>query len=141
MDIWSAVFGPVGADGYFEPLFGKLTGEINPDVAAYWREHYDLLAYMQRNWATLGPKIVDKLHVYTGDMDTYYLDVGVVLLERWMKETTDPHYPGFFMYGDRQPHCWIGPVTRAERLREMAQFVLRKTPEGTTAPWWPGASR
>jgi len=141
MDVWSAVFGPVGADGYFEPLFDKLTGEINDDVAAYWKEHYDLLAYMQRHWATLGPKIVDKLHIYTGDMDTYYLDVGVVLLERWMQQTTDPHYPGFFMYGDRQPHCWSGPVTQAERLREMAQFVLRKQPDGKTAPWWPGTRR
>ncbi len=136
MDIWSAVFSPVGPDGYYEPLFDKLTGEISDDVATYWKEHYDLLAYMQRNWATLGPKVVDKLHIYTGDMDTYYLDVGVVLLERWMQQTTDPHYPGFFMYGDRQPHCWSGPVTQAERLREMAQFVLRKQPEGVTAGWW-----
>ena len=75
-------------------------------------------------------------HIYTGDMDTYYLDVGVVLLDEWMQQTTDPHYPGFFMYGDRQPHCWSGPVTQAERLREMAQFVLRKQPEGVTAAWW-----
>ena len=82
-----------------------------------------------------GGKLVFK-HIYTGDMDTYYLDVGVVLLDEWMQQTTDPHYPGFFMYGDRQPHCWSGPVTPAERLREMAQFVLRKQPEGVTAGWW-----
>ena len=136
MDIWSAVFGPVGPDGYYEPLFDKLTGHISDDVAGYWKEHYDLLAYMERNWSTLGPKILDKLHIYTGDMDTYYLDVGVVLLEQWMQQTTDPHYPGFFMYGDRQPHCWSGPVTQAERLKEMAQFILRKKPEGQTTAWW-----
>jgi hypothetical protein len=136
MDIWSAVFGPVGKDGYFEPLFDKLTGVINKQVAAYWKEHYDLLHVMQRNWPTLGPKLVDKLHFYTGDMDTYHLDKGVVLLEQWMKTTTNPHYPAFFMYGDRKPHCWSGPVTQAERLREMARFVLRKKPEGATTSWW-----
>ena len=29
IDIWSAVFGPIGKDGYFEPLFDKRTGVIN----------------------------------------------------------------------------------------------------------------
>jgi len=136
MDIWAAVFGPLGKDGYFEPLFDKSTGVINKKVAEYWKENYDLLYYMQKNWATLGPKIVDKLHIYTGDMDTFHLDKAVVLMEQWMQTTTDPHYPGFFMYGDRKPHCWIGPVTQAERLKEIAQFILRKKPEGATTPWW-----
>jgi len=30
------------------------------------------------------------------------------------------------MYGDGKGHCWSGPLTPAERLEEMAQFVLRK---------------
>ena len=33
LDIWSAVFGPVGKDGYFEPLFDKRTGAMNRTVA------------------------------------------------------------------------------------------------------------
>jgi len=136
MDIWSAVFGPVGDDGYYEPLFDKRTGVMDPEVAQYWKENYDLLYYMQKNWSTLGPKLLDKLHVYTGDMDTFYLDKGVVLMEEWMKSTERPHYEGFFLYGDRKPHCWIGPVTQAERLKEIAQFVARKKPEGATTPWW-----
>lgn len=136
MDIWSAVYGPLGEDGYFEPLFDKYTGVINRDVALYWKEHYDLLHILQKNWSSLGPKIIDKLHIYTGDMDTYYLDKAVVLMEEWMKTTTNPHYPGFFMYGDREPHCWSGPVTQGERLKEIGQFIIRKKPEGTTTPWW-----
>ena len=74
LDIWSAVFGPLGKDGYFEPLFNKRTGEIDKEVAQYWKEHYDLKDYLQKNWPTVGPKLVDKLHVYTGDMDTYFLN-------------------------------------------------------------------
>ena len=136
MDIWSAVYGPVGEDGHYQPLFDKLTGVMDPGVAQYWKENYDLLHYMKQNWSTLGQKIEGKLHIYTGDMDTFYLDKGVVLMQEWMKSTENPHYEAFFMYGDRKPHCWIGPVTQAERLREIAQFILRRRSNDATAAWW-----
>ena len=136
IDIWSAVFGPLGKDGYFEPLFDKLTGEMNPAVAQYWKEHYDLLEYLKRNWTTVGPKIVDKIHVYTGTMDTYGLNNSTQELEKWMKTTENPHYEGFFLYGDRKPHCWSGPATPAERLKEIATHVIWKKPDGATTPWW-----
>ena len=136
MDIWSAVYSPLGEDGYFEPLFDKFTGVINPSVAEYWRENYDLLYFLQQNWQTVGPKLVGKLHVYTGDMDTYYLDKAVVLMDQWMQTTEDPHYPGFFMYGDRKGHCWSGPGTQVDRLKEIAQYVSSHKPEGSTTPWW-----
>jgi hypothetical protein len=136
LDIWSAVFGPLGKDGYFEPLFDKKTGVINPEVASYWRDHFDLVEHVKRNWPTLGPKLVDKLHIYTGDMDTYFLDRAARELEAWMKTTKNPHYEGFFMWGDGKPHCWSGPVSTSERLKEMAQHAMRHMPEGTTTPWW-----
>jgi hypothetical protein len=136
IDIWSAVFGPIGPDGYFAPLFDKRTGAIDKAVAQYWKEHYDLLYYLQKNWAAVGPKLVDKLYFYTGDVDTYYLNNSTRELEKWMKTTTNPHYEGFFMYGDNKPHCWSGPVSPAERLKEIAQFIQRKRPEGATTSWW-----
>jgi hypothetical protein len=136
LDIWSAVYGPLGEDGYFKPLFDKRTGEIDRSVAEYWRDHYDLLEYMKRNWSWLGPKIQDKIHIYIGDMDTYRLEQAVYEMEAWMETTTEPHYSGFFMYGDRKPHCWSGPVSTAERLKEMAMYGLRHKPGVTTTPWW-----
>ena len=63
-DIWQAVYGPVGDDGYPKQIFNKETGDIDRSVAAYWKEHYDLSAIMQRDWATLGPKLQGKLHIY-----------------------------------------------------------------------------
>ncbi|MBI4476667.1 MAG: hypothetical protein HY654_05805, partial [Acidobacteria bacterium] len=108
MDIWSAVFGPVGKDGYYEPAFDKLTGVINKKVAQYWKNNYDLRYHLEKNWSALGPKLAGKLHVYTGDMDTYYLNNGVRKLQAWMRMTTNPHYEGFFMFGDGKPHCWSG---------------------------------
>lgn len=136
IDIWSAVFGPVGEDGYFKPLFDKRSGVIDPSVARYWKENWDLLEYLKQNWAIVGPKLVDKLHIYMGDMDTYQLDRATRELEAWMKTTSNPHYEGYFLWGDRKPHCWTGPVTQAERIREMAQHGMRHMPVGTTTPWW-----
>jgi len=92
LDVWSAVFGPVGKDGYFEPLFDKRSGEINPQVAQYWKEHYDLLHHLKTQWASLGPKLLGKLHIYVGDMDVYFLNLPVKELEAWMKTTGNPHY-------------------------------------------------
>ena len=136
-DIWSAVFGPLGEDGYFEPLFDKLTGEINPIVAEHWRDRYDLLSYLQTNWETVGPDLVDKLHIYVGSMDNFYLNNAVRELEAWMKTSREPHDLGFFLYGEGQGHCWRGPVSTAERLQEMARYIHRKNPAGTPTPWWP----
>jgi hypothetical protein len=136
LDIWSAVFGPLGKDGYFEPLFDKRTGAINRSVANYWRDNYDLLEYMKRNWPTLGPKLVDKIHVYTGTMDNFFLNNSTRDLENWMKTTENPHYEGFFLYGDGKGHCWQGPETPAERLKQMAAHIARRKPEGMTTPWW-----
>ncbi|HXT28984.1 MAG TPA: hypothetical protein VN716_06890 [Vicinamibacterales bacterium] len=79
---------------------------------------------------------MDKLHVYVGNMDSFFLERAVREMEAWMKTTEDPHYEGFFMYGDQKPHCWSGPGTSADRIREMAEYGLRKKPAGTTTPWW-----
>ena len=32
-DAWASVFGPVGDDGYYKPLYDKVTGAIDPAVA------------------------------------------------------------------------------------------------------------
>ena len=49
-DIWQAVYSPVGADGYPRPIWNKLTGEIDPEVAAHWRDNYDLSHILRRDW-------------------------------------------------------------------------------------------
>ncbi|NOR15861.1 MAG: hypothetical protein GQ544_09160 [Candidatus Aminicenantes bacterium] len=108
IDIFEAAYGPIGPDGYVKPLFDKHTGEIDPEVADYWREHFDLRYILERDWEKLGPKLVGKLHIYTGDMDTFYLNNAVVLMERFLEKTKDPYYAGVVEYGDGEPHCW-GP--------------------------------
>jgi hypothetical protein len=107
-DIWQAVYSPAGADGYPAPIFDKETGVIDPKVAAYWKEHYDLRNILQRDWATLGPKLRGKLHVYCGSADNYFLNDAVYLLEDFLKSTSNPPYEGEVKYGERAEHCWNG---------------------------------
>ena len=135
-DVWQSTWGPIGADGFFKPAVDSRTGVIDHSVTAYWRENYDLMYYLQRNWTTIGPKLVDKIHVYVGNMDSFFLDRATRELQAWMKTTENPHYEGEFVYGDQKPHCWSGPGTSADRLKEMAEYGLRKMPPGTTTPWW-----
>ncbi|MBN2199364.1 MAG: hypothetical protein JW747_05885, partial [Candidatus Aminicenantes bacterium] len=118
-DIWQAVFGPVGEDGYPKPIWDKLTGEIDRSVADYWREHYDLRHILERDWKTLGPKLRGKIHIYCGDMDNYYLNNAVYLMEAFLESTTDPYYEGEVDYGDRAEHCWNGDQSRPNHLSRL----------------------
>lgn len=107
-DIWEAVFSPQGDDGYPKRIFDKETGEIDKSVAAYWKEHFDLRYILERDWKTLGPKLQGKIHIYCGDMDNYYLNNAVYLMEDFLKKTQNPFYKGEVDYGDRAEHCWNG---------------------------------
>ena len=126
-DIWQAVYSPVGADGYPKPIWDKRTGRIDPAVAAYWREHYDLSWILRRDWQTLGPKLRGKLHIYVGDMDNYYLNNAVYLVEDFLK-TAAPPADAEVDYGDRAEHCWNGDHSRGNaysRLRYPQMFIPR----------------
>ncbi|HSL87597.1 MAG TPA: hypothetical protein VK861_11720, partial [Bacteroidales bacterium] len=125
-DIWQAVFSPQGEDGYPKPIWDKKTGVIDKEVADYWRENYDLRYILERNWKTLGPKLKGKIRIYCGDMDNYYLNNAVYLMEEFLESTTDPYYDGEVDYGDRAEHCWNGDHTRPNylsRLRYNEMYV------------------
>jgi len=145
-DIWESVFGPVGNDGYPARLYDKLTGHINPDVAKYWKEHYDLRYILERDWKTLGPKLAGKIHIYVGTMDTWYLNNAVYLMQDFLDRTTDPYYGGSVEYGDRYVHCWtgdsqhslsVGNMTVLQRfVPVMAEHLVKTAPAGADTKSW-----
>ena len=106
--IWEAVYGPVGEDGYPRPIWDPETGEIDHETAAYWKNNYDLHEFLRSKWETVGPKVAGKIHIATGDMDTYYLDNAVYLMEEFLTSATGPRADAVVEYGRREPHCWIG---------------------------------
>lgn len=127
-DIWEAVYSPMGEDGYPQRIWDKLTGEIDHEVAEYWRENYDLRHILERDWATLGPKLAGKIHIYAGDMDNYYLNNAVYLTEEFLESTAEPYYAGVVEYGDRAEHCWNGDhenPNAISRLRYNTMYVPR----------------
>jgi hypothetical protein len=131
-DIWEAVYSPVGADGYPQPIWDKYTGEINPKVAEYWKENYDLAYILKRDWPKFGNKLSGKIHIYCGDMDNYYLNNAVYLMEDILKELNNPAYHGEVDYGDRAEHCWNGDHTQPNaisRLRYHRMFIPKWTKE------------
>ena len=68
------VFSPRGQDGKPMPMFNRETGDVNPAVVEYWREHYDIAHLVAKNWKTIGPDLLGKIHLYVGTADTFYLD-------------------------------------------------------------------
>jgi hypothetical protein len=144
-DIWQAVYSPVGNDGYPRPIFDKETGEIDHAVAAHWKENYDLRYILERDWATLGPKLQGKLHVYCGSADSYFLNNAVYLLEDFLK-TTNPPYLGEVKYGERAEHCWNGDPTLPNSmsrlhyntlyLPKIVERILGTAPAGADLTSW-----
>lgn len=79
------VFSPRGTDGRPLPMFDRDTGKVDPQVVAYWREHYDIVARLQRDWPALKPDLDGKIHVYVGTADTFYLDGAAHRLDTALK--------------------------------------------------------
>jgi hypothetical protein len=125
-DIWEATYSPQGEDGYPVRIWDKMTGDIDHSVADYWKENYDLRHILERDWDKLGDNLKGKIHIYCGDMDNYYLNNAVYLMEDFLESTTEPYYDGEVLYGDRAEHCWNGDPelpNAITRLRYNSMYV------------------
>ena len=134
--IWEAVYGPVGEDGYPRPIWDPVTGAIDHETAEYWKNNYDLHEQLRSKWETIGPSIAGKIHIATGDMDTYYLDNAVYLMEEFLNNASSPAADASVTYGRRKPHCWIGEspnrpgedISYIEFLDEVATHIAAQAP-------------
>ena len=137
LEIWEATYGPIGEDGYPKPLWDKQAGKIDHSVALYMRDHgYDLSYSLRTKWATLGPKLRGKIHVYVGDMDNFYLNLAVYKLEEAMKELQNPKCDCEFQYGrPMKGHGWQ-PTTSANLIRRMGEHVVKNAPAGEKTAGW-----
>lgn len=141
---WQAVFGPVGPDGYPKPIWDPVTGDH--DVAVYWRDHSDLRYILQRDWKTLGPKLVGKIHIVVGTRDSFFLDNAVRLLQEFLENTREPYYAGDIKFGPHQPHGYsedpklpveVGYFVERQRvLPAMADWMLKSAPPGADVTSW-----
>jgi Putative esterase len=133
-DIWEATYSPVGPEGYPMPIWDKKTGVIDKKVADYWKQHFDLRNILETDWATLGPKVANKINVYVGDADTYYLNMGVHMLENFLKTTANPKWTGELVFQPMAPHCW-GP-SRQELMQKVVAQIEKVAPAGADLKSW-----
>ena len=91
-DIWEAVYSPVGADGYPKRIWDKRTGAIDQAggrvLAGELRPRATSCgATGRRAWAR---SCAASCHIYVGDMDNYYLNNAVYLVEEFLKRHEEP---------------------------------------------------
>jgi Putative esterase len=143
-DIWEAVFSPAGPDGYPKRIFDKRTGVIDSTVAAYWRDNYDLVHIMQRDWATLGPKLRGKITLNVGRSDNFFLNDAVYYADDFLRSAKNPPADAQIDYGARDEHCWSGDhanpnmisrLTYHPRFIKLMTVHFLKTAKGDTTSW------
>ncbi len=135
LEAWEAVYGPVGNDGYPQPLWDKQTGKIDRHVADYMLAHgYDLRAYAEKNWATIGPQLTDKIFIWVGDMDNFYLNLAVYDMEDFLKQHPEAH--ARFEYGrPEKGHGWF-PWEPGDFLRQIGTQLAAHAPAGADTKSW-----
>jgi S-formylglutathione hydrolase FrmB len=118
---FEAVFSPKGPDGRPKKLWDREGGAIDSAVAKEWAK-YDIRLKIEREWKTLGPKLAGKLHVWCGDVDTFYLDGAVRLLKKQLadlkSDTVVEMFPG-------KTHALVDPRLR-QRMNEEMAATLKK---------------
>jgi enterochelin esterase-like enzyme len=93
MSSFDWVFSPKSQSGAPEPMFDRTTGDVDPQVVAYWHDHYDLAHLTEEHWATNGPVLKGRIHLFVGTADTFYLDNSAHLFEARLKKLgADPHF-------------------------------------------------
>ncbi len=116
---WAAVYGPRGDDGLPAAPWDSATGEIDHEVGGQWLK-YDLRHQLQQHWSELGPELAGKLHIWVGDMDSFYLNDAVGLLAQFLAGTEDPASDAQITFGPGQPHCWE-PLSEPDIMRGMLE--------------------
>lgn len=120
-DVWEAVYGPQGRDGYPARIWDKRSGAIDKTVAEAWKP-MDLRLYLEDNWASLGPKVAGRIFVGVGDDDTYFLNNAVELLQLAASKWTNPLADATFVYGPNGNHGWR-PYTTPQLLTLMYEAM------------------
>jgi hypothetical protein len=115
---WTAVFGSRGPDGKPVPIWDPQTGAINREIAEQWKK-YDLSLVLKSNWASLVPKLKNKLNISAGESDQYFLNNAVHLLDDFFKRE-DASFSKNIHYGPGQGHGWSFYTTE-QLLREFTR--------------------
>jgi hypothetical protein len=126
-DIWNAAFGAQGANCYPLEPWNKVTGAIDHGAVDKWKA-MDMSEVLTDHWATLGPALRDKLHIWVGTQDTYYLNEGVKAFQDTVERLSGSTNYATFTYGAGQPHGYTPYASTQAMLTDIANYITAHTP-------------
>lgn len=122
---FEAAFSPRGSDGRPMRAWDRATGAVNGEVTAAWKK-YDIRLVLESRWPELAPQLAGKLHVITGELDTFYLEGAVRLLKQSLarlgSDAVVELIPG------KDHGNILSPDLFARMRREMVQSYLKHHP-------------
>ena len=118
---WNATFGAKGSNGRPIPLWDPKTGKIDHSAAEHWQK-YDLRYVLENNWEGLAPKLQNKIHIWVGEKDNFFLNLAVHLLDDFLSQAK-PFYNGKIIYGPGKGHDWGGGLSESEIQSQMGAAI------------------
>ena len=88
----------------------------------------DMSEVLTDHWATLGPVLRDKLHIWVGTQDTYYLNEGVKAFQDTVERLSGSTNYATFTYGAGQPHGYTPYASTQAMLTDIANYITAHTP-------------
>ena len=104
------------------PLFDRDTGKIDPEVADYWEQNYDIAALLRKNWSKIGPVLNGKIHLTVGTADTFHLDEPARMLEKTIKDLGGK---AIFTYPEGRSHFDLYKTGLTEQIAKEMYAVAR----------------
>lgn len=133
-DIWDAVFGVQGLNGYPLVPWDKVTGDIYPGAVEYWKK-MDLAEHVTSNWdneLNLGEVLKERLFFNVGLQDNYFLNEGVAQFQSRVEEKGGAGWANF-TYLAEQGHGGIYNLMDVwEYLELLETWVQDHAPDGKT---------
>lgn len=133
-DVWNAVFGAQGINSYPLEPWDKVSGEIYPDAVGYWKT-MDLANWIATNWdneLNLGEVLANRIHIYVGSWDNYFLNEGVLEFQKIVDGLGGEGWTNVTVL-DKQPHG--GNYQRLPTwtyLQLVLDWVNAHAPDGAT---------
>lgn len=122
LESFEAVFSPRSEDGKPKRLWDRNSGVLDPVVAKAW-EAYDINLFLERNWATYGPKLQGKIHIFMGEHDTFFLEGATRLVGETLKKLGSDAVVE--MHPGKDHGSLLTPELRTRIRTEMAETFLR----------------
>lgn len=121
---WNAVYSPTTSEGP-AAIWDPENSYIDHETAEYWKK-WDLKEYLEKNWKEIGPKIHGKIKIWMGDMDSFFLNNAMRLMEEFLENTSDPESDAFLSFEPGKGHCGHR-ISEKEMMEQMMNRYMEST--------------